>query len=217
MIFSPSNLSSYRDCPRRCFGQSISKELKWKASAQKNRGMEVHEAIEEFVRTRDEKYIPQDVNRDFVKQRVGSISNDATVLIEHEMGVDKNLQPAGWWDAYLRAKADLIVVPKEPELLHIYDIKTGRKYDSDAFQLRTEAIIALSVFKRPRIHYAFWYVDSGEIADGVVDFSKGLWQVQDIIDLIKNADQSIKNNYFPPKKNKWCRFCDWFETEKCGL
>lgn len=217
MIFSPSNLGSYRDCPRRFQGQSVTKEIKWKASAQKSRGTQVHEAIEEYIRTRDDSLIPQDVDRDFVRNRVGMIPADATVLIEHEMGIDKKMQPAGWWDAYLRAKADLIVIPKDGELVHIYDIKTGKKWDSEAFQLRIEAIIALCNFKRPKVHYAFWYVDSGDITDGVVDFSKGLWQVQDIITLIKNADMSLKNNYFPPKKNKFCRWCDFFETEKCGL
>lgn len=217
MIFSPSNLGSYRDCPRRFQGQSITKEIKWKASAQKSRGMEVHEAIEEYIRTRDEKFIPQDVNRDYVRQRVASIPEDATVLIEHEMAVDKKMQPAGWWDGYLRAKADLIVIPKSANYLNIFDIKSGRKWDSDAFQLRIEAIIALSVFKRPVVNYAFWYVDGGESVEGTVDFTKGLWQVQDIITLIKNADMSLKNNYFPPKKNKFCKWCSFFETEKCGL
>lgn len=217
MIYSPSNLSSYRDCPRRFQGQSITKEIKWKASAQKTRGTEVHEAIEEYVRTRDMQHIPQDVNRDFVRSRVEQIQDDATILVEHEMGVDKKLQPAGWWDAYLRAKADLIVIPKEGDVIHLYDIKTGKKWDNDAFQLRVEAILALCNFKRPRVHYAFWYVDDGSIADGMVDFTKGLWAVQDIITLLKNADMSLLNNYFPPKKNRFCRWCDFFETEKCGL
>lgn len=217
MIFSPSNLSTYRDCPRKFFGQSISKEIKWKQSTQKSRGTQVHESIEEYIRTRDDKHIPQDVDRDFVRNRVSMITKGSTVLIEHEMGMDKGLQPAGWWDAYLRAKADLIVLPKDGDLVHIYDIKTGKQWDADAFQLRIESILALCNFKRPKVHYAFWYVDNGTIVDGVVDFSKGLWQVQDIIALMKQAELSIKNNHFPPKKNKFCRWCDWFETERCGL
>ena len=44
-VFSPSNMSTYRTCPRRFEGQSITKEIVWKASAQKSRGTLVHHAL----------------------------------------------------------------------------------------------------------------------------------------------------------------------------
>ena len=33
-VFSPSNMMNYRLCPRRFEGQSITKEIKWKASGE---------------------------------------------------------------------------------------------------------------------------------------------------------------------------------------
>ena len=49
-VFSPSNLLSFRACPRRFQAQSITKEIKWKASTQKSRGTMVHGDIEKAFR-----------------------------------------------------------------------------------------------------------------------------------------------------------------------
>ena len=48
-VFSPSNIMTYRTCPRRFMGQSISKEIKWKFSTQKSRGTLVHSSIEKAM------------------------------------------------------------------------------------------------------------------------------------------------------------------------
>ena len=48
-VFSPSNLMSFAACPRRFQGQSITKEIKWKASSQKSRGTLVHGCLQKAV------------------------------------------------------------------------------------------------------------------------------------------------------------------------
>ena len=61
------------------------------------------------------------------------------------------------------------------------------------------------------------HVDTGEIHGGVIDFSSGLGDVTDIVDLMAEMQQSIKASYFPPKRNRFCKWCDFFKTSKCTL
>ena len=105
-VFSPSNLMSFAACPRRFQGQSITKEIKWKASSQKSRGTLVHGCLQKAV---DEgmnavKSWPDGLDGMRVQQVVDSLralgEKGAKVWTEHEMVVGKDMKPArrGWWD-----------------------------------------------------------------------------------------------------------------------
>ena len=50
-VFSPSNMSTYRTCPRKFQAQTITKELPWQATAQKSRGTLVHNVVEMALRS----------------------------------------------------------------------------------------------------------------------------------------------------------------------
>ena len=50
-VFSPSNMSTYRTCPRKFQAQTITKELPWQATAQKSRGTLVHKVVEMALRS----------------------------------------------------------------------------------------------------------------------------------------------------------------------
>ena len=65
------------------------------------------------------------------------------------------------------------------------------------------------------MRYAYWYVDSGEEVDGIIDFRNGLAPVQDVLELLGTMEQALKNNHFPPTANKFCRWCDFNNTPKC--
>lgn len=226
-VFSPSNLGTYKLCPRRFQGQSITKEIKWKASSQKSRGTLVHNSIEQAVRKGFDsvKGWPEGVDVDFLRNRFAQLSTitkaiPTKVLIEQELCITRKGRQADWWDddTWLRAKADMVVLPENPELpVSIVDFKTGKRYDTDHFQLRTEAYLVHQIFGRKRIAYSYWYVDSGELDSDQLDFSAGLYPVQDILNLIEECQQAINSNYFMPSKNKFCKWCDFYKTTLCGL
>lgn len=231
LVFSPSNLAVYRQCPRKFYGQSISGAIKYKPTAQKSRGIQMHEAVEKIFtygwNDNSASMLDRTIDAGYVRQVHDMIwDKDAEGYIyasEYELCINQQGQSRGWWskDGFMRAKCDVIMVPgrtaPQDRMAIIGDIKTGRKWDDDSFQLRMESLLAHIVFQKPVIRYEYWYVDEGFTVDGEIDFSKGLADVEDIYGLMKDARQAIKNNYFPPVENRFCKWCEWHKRKECGL
>lgn len=224
--YSPSNMMIYRQCPLKFFGQSIEKSIKWRASVQKSRGTVIHSQIEKCMRLGMQENITWDDKIDLgytrgVIERVRhAIAQGYKLTTEAELVATKEGKVASWWDdnAFLRSKADVLLVHPDPSMpVIIGDIKTGRIYDKEDFQLLTEAFLAHLVCQRPLISYAYWYVDQGEDVDGTINFNNGLQPVQIILDTLSDMQKAIKNNDFPPKKNALCRWCQWHKTEHCNV
>lgn len=227
IVFSPSNLMQWQTCPRKFWGQSIAKLIKYKESAAKNRGMEVHTAIQNAMKFGLERvnnwpeglntYYVQDVVTDCRKQ----IADGAQLFIEHDLVIDNGFRkaPQGWWDdnAYLRARADALIMPQGDLPPMLVDIKTGKCWDKEDFQLRVEALLVHLIYQKPVVNYGYWYVDQGETVDGSIDFRDGLAPVQDVIDAMKQMSIDLKLGTFMPRKNKFCKWCDFFGTSNCGL
>lgn len=227
IVFSPSNLMQWQTCPRKFWGQSIAKLIKYKESAQKNRGMEVHTAIQNAMKYGLDRVTawPDGLNTYYVQDMVTEcrkqMAEGAQLFIEHELVIDRGFRkaPQGWWDenAYLRAKADALILPATSIPPLLVDIKTGKKWDSDDFQLRVEALLVHLIYDKDVVNYAYWYVDQGDTVDGSIDFRNGLGQVQDVVDAMKQMGIDLKLGTFMPRKNRFCKWCDFFETSNCGL
>lgn len=224
--FSPSNLGTFKLCPRRFQGQSVTKEIKWQSTTQKSRGTLVHQCCEQAVKNGYDsvRKWPDQIDIDFLKGRISIIrqlmSMGAMAFTERDMAVNSSWSPVDFWDenAYLRCRADLIVVtPEENNPIILGDWKTGRKWDSDDFQLRCECLLAHYVFARPIVQYSYYYVDSGETSSGLIDFRNGMEPVQDILDLLRDATTAMMSNNFPAQKNKFCKWCAFNGTADCGL
>lgn len=72
-------------------------------------------------------------------------------------------------------------------------------------------------FDRPVVSYAYWYVDAGETVDMTIDFRNGIQLVQDVVELMSEMDKAIANKDFPSRKNRFCKYCDFYNTPLCGL
>lgn len=238
-VFSPSNMSNYKTCPRKFQAQSITKEIQWQASKQKSRGSLVHSVLDKAVAHGMQSVTtwPEGVDVIYTTQQVNDVRkavvDGAQMYIEHELVISDVFQKTGWWDdnALLRAKADLLILPvmsdePVPEInipfipqpkvnlpAEVIDFKTGKIWDTNDYQLRIEALLVHLIYHRPVVNYSYWYVDQGETVDGSIDFRNGLSPVQDVIDDIKEIKLAIRDNYFPPKKNA---FCKW-RTGQCQL
>ena len=221
-VFSPSNLSQYHLCPKKFEGQR-SKRIRWKPSPSKERGTAVHATLEKAMNEGIQAVPvwPDGINEMYtltILQKLrGIMAAGAELHTEHEMAVNHEFKPVGWWDsdALLRAKADLLlVVPGQSALLG--DWKTGRMYPDSDMQLRTEAMLVHVLYGVPVVNWSLFYVDQGQSKSGVVDFNQGLGQVQDILALMKEAGNAVEQGGpFPAKKNKFCKWCDWYHTEYC--
>ena len=227
IVLSPSNMSTYRDCPLRFAGSSVYRDIPYKASASKSRGMVIHSNIEKCLRLGWQDDISWDstINLTYARSKVQeAYAMRAThdLMIEHEMAINKAGNKCGWWDedGLLRAKADAVLLPRPNDanpVVHIIDIKTGRKWDDDDFQMRVECLLAHIIYQIPKIRYEYWYVDTAQTVDGTIDFSNGLGltPVQDIYELMHDMLASLKMQYFPRQPNKFCKWCAYYKTEKC--
>lgn len=200
--------------------------MPWKPSKQKLRGTRVHSAIEKCVRLgwqANEKW-DSDLDMQYVRARVDECASlrslGYSVLVEHEMAIDGKGLPCTWWaeNGLLRAKADIVLLPDnlpEDMPVRLIDIKTGRKWDEEDFQLRVECLLAHLIYKRPTVRYEYWYVDEGDTVSGDLDFRNGLAPVQDIYDLMREMLLAMKNQDYPAKPNRFCKWCDWYGDKRC--
>lgn len=223
-VFSPSSLMTYGDCPRKFQAQSITKELKWKPRKEKSRGSTVHECLRKALRfgLQAVSAWPSGMDPYYTHDKITAIRSGMTqgyhIETEKELVVNHDLKPTGWWDddAMLRAKADLVVFPPSGLVPLVVDYKTGKKWDDEDFQLRVEALLVHLVYGYPVVTYEYWYVDAGDTVDATIDFRNGYAPVEDIMKRMKDMNQAMKDNNFPPKRNKFCKWCDLYETPRCG-
>lgn len=229
-VFSPSNISSWQLCPRRFQAQSITKELPWKATTAKSRGSMVHTTIQKAMRegVQAVPLWPDGLDITYTQAKIHNIrslvAEGWTVSTEHELTITQDLKeaPGGWWDdnAWLRARADAIILPPAPTVdpIMIIDIKTGKIYDRDGFQLRVECLLAHIIYKAPVVMYSYFYVDQGQSVSDRLNFNTdGMDKCRDILESIQKMQFAMDNNYYPATKNKFCKWCGLVNTPGCGL
>lgn len=213
-VLSPSNMMTFKTCPLKFYGQSIAKDILYKESPAKQRGIEVHEAVENYI-VGASTSLPSDIDAAYTRRMIDSLGElGGVVHVEKELAITKELEPTTFWadNAWLRARADVVV--EHNGSVTLIDLKTGKKWDNDNFQLRVEAMMCVPIFKVQRVNFAYWYLDAGETVAGTVDLSDGLRQVSDIIKLSRDMETSIANGSFAPRRNKFCRWCDYYKV-KC--
>lgn len=227
-IFSPSNMMDYRGCPRRFQGRYITKEIPYKESPQMKRGTAVHEKIETALQKGPQSVTWDDpaLHMDYIYKRLSTVQAlralGCELLVEKQMILDKEGKVlTDWFDdkAYFRARADIILLPPEGgDQMSIIDIKTGKKWDDDEFQLRAYAYLASKHWDVKRINYSYWYVDQGKSVQGYVDASNRMERHGSIRAILDEMDKAIQNNDFPCKQNKNCRWCQFYkDREKCTI
>lgn len=218
-IHSPTNMNMFRQCPFK-FKEYILGRLPFKPSKQKDRGIKVHDTIEDMVRhgVKDVHYFPSGVNVHWVRDMVFELrqaSLAGSIYIEEDLCVTESFTRTTWKadDCWLRARADTLVV--YPDSVHIIDYKTGKKWDTDFFQLSIEALLAHVIYKKPKIEFEYWYVDQGEAVGDIIDFSNGINKVDHVVSTIKEMKEAFKNNIFLAKANRFCKWCEI--KDKCEV
>lgn len=215
-VYSPTNMAMYRQCPAK-FKAYIDGKLPYRQTKQKERGIKVHDSIERIVKEglKEANYLPSGVNARWTLQQIEDLltsSKQGDIYVEHDLCVTEDMKVTGWKDdnCWLRARADTIVV--YPDRVHIIDYKTGRKWDTDYFQLSIEALLAHVIYRKNFVEFEYWYVDQGVTDGNAIDFSKGLDGVRFVLDTIKDMKNSFKSKSFYAKQNKFCKWCEVRDT-----
>jgi hypothetical protein len=212
-VVSPSTLSAFKDCPMRMYGQSISKQLPYEASAAKTRGDVVHKYIEEACCKRQVGDMPDGVDAKYTQSMINNVTQQTAIgsiiHVERMLAIDASLKPLqSEWDekGWFRGKADIMMTYHQNGMGRIIDIKTGKDYTGGtADQLRAYALLGYCHFKISNWNLEYWFVDQGKTVDSLLTVDEE--SIGDIYAGVCNIYEAIKHDDFPPTKNKWCNWC----------
>ena len=207
LTHSYSAVKLYENCPQRYFRQRVQKDVVDVGGEASKYGERIHASLE--ARMRDRTPLPPEAQayeglcRSLERAAVGG-----TLTIEHELTLNQDLQPTGWWDAdaWLRSKLDVLVVRDDRAI--VLDWKTGKR-KPDFFQM---SIFAAMVFKHyPQVEQ----VDTSLVWLQVMSMdtetylressSNELWA--DILGRIRRIYQSAEHDNWPAKPSGLCNYC----------
>jgi len=227
---SPSNAGTFRQCPLKFHAQYVTKELKWKDSPEKARGTLIHTLCEEWLKCGEPRLPVSEwpesakghrVDEDFVNGKMRLLldlheKRGWELATEAELAVDRSGMRRGWWDksVFARCKADVMVTDPSTGARGLIDWKTGKVWDTDAFQQRMQCFILSRMFPRiPRITWMYFYIDEG-------DTHSGEWTpddpLDDVVRVVNDIETAFEDNEWPATKNKFCHWCDLTRCEHAG-
>lgn len=219
--FSPSSLSTYRDCPRK-FKLTKDKIIVWKESPAKARGTQLHSYMESQVK-QDNKVLlaPDGIQMYYAQDLINKFRNvknndKLTLLLEHEMAVDNKWQSCGWFDqnVMLRAKADVLIMDQANNSMLIGDYKTGKIYPGMDYQVRVYALMCYVLYGMQHIKWELYYIDQGKTKSGALDLEHGLESLNDILqDMNRAVYLEQTGGLFEARRNQFCRFCQVYRSK----
>lgn len=201
---SYSSLKEFDNCPKRYHHTRIIKDVKDVGGEASIYGDRVHKALEE--RVRDGVALPDDLEKH--EPLCAAISGmPGKVYAELELALDKNLNPAGWWDdsAWIRSKLDVFVDAGKKAL--IADYKTGKRRP-DFFQLEVSAAQVFIHYPEVQaIQTAFlWLKESTR--DDEPYYRKDLQRILDKMGAkIDRIEAAVVDDVWPAKPSGLCGYC----------
>jgi CRISPR/Cas system-associated exonuclease Cas4 (RecB family) len=215
--WSPSKLSCYEQCPRQAKYKFIEKRPD-PGSAAMQRGNEIHNKLEEYVRGIDEVF-PTEAKK--VKSLVNKLRTEykkKRVRVELKVGFDKNWGKLKDWmdpDCWLRMKIDVLHL-ESAAATKVIDWKTGRfKPEDPAYndQLNIYATAALSLGFGTRTTASLVFTDCGEevIRDagtlnrGQLPVVQASWE--------KRIKKMFADTKHPPRPGRYCKWCPFSQND----
>jgi CRISPR/Cas system-associated exonuclease Cas4 (RecB family) len=164
--WSHSRMVVFEQCKRRAFLQYHERIPDPKPSPFAERGTQVHDACEKFVRGITE-HVPA-VAESFSEElyQLRALYKQGSVELEGEWGFDRDWQEAEWKSAWLRLKCDAVVFLSDTHVL-IVDYKTGKRVGNEVKHGEQVQLYALAVLRKyPQVETVsveLWYFDKDDI------------------------------------------------------
>lgn len=202
--FSYSRLNNFEQCPKKFYATAIAKSVKEPETEAMNYGKAVHKALELRV-TRSQ---PLPAHLAHLEGIVAPLAESpGTKRAEFQMAINGSLEPTGWFDkdVYCRAIADLVVDRGTKAAL--LDYKTGKKSD-DFMQLKlTGSLYFQHASEVEQITCAFVWTKDKSVTKCVIkrDEMSDLWS--DLSPRIERYQTAFRNQEFPPRPGRHCKWC----------
>ena len=209
LAHSYTAIKQYETCPKRYYHQRITKEVKDQPGTATVYGERVHKQLEDALKGTAS--LPPETAAlqplcDTL--RTYAEAEGATLAIEQEYTLTKNLEPTSWFapDAWLRFKLDVLVLRPNGRAV-IVDWKTGkRRPDFDQLEM-----FALAVFTgNPDVTKAtsmfVWTKENAVDKETYrAEHKDDMWTR--LLTRIRRIEQSLETDNWPAKPSGLCKFC----------
>ena len=209
--WSWSAYEAYELCPRKYYETRIAKSVQEGKSPQIIWGEQVHKALEDAVEIG--KPLPESMLQ-FQPVLDKLLNTKGTVYTELKMAVTKAKEPTTFFSqlAWCRGVCDWLSINGNKAIA--LDYKTGkRKVGSQQLQLMALMILAMNKEVEEVFSGFVWLGDATRIDSGTFlrSDSEKLWS--DFMPVVRQMEESFKNNFWPEKKNGLCK--DWCPVVTC--
>lgn len=197
MPLSFSRLSTFEQCPAQFDYLYVSKRVQSTSNEAADYGDRVHKVLEAYGNgTLDEQTLSEE-GRSTLKQWGAVVqkimARSGTKLYEHQMAVNRQLQPVDWFasDVWVRSIADVLII--DGDTAYCLDYKTGKVKDNPT-QLQLFAAMVMWHFPEVKtVKTSFIWLKFNQMTNAKYErrFLDALWRgmeprfdkVQEVIDL----------------------------------
>jgi predicted RecB family nuclease len=203
---SYSRLSTFENCPQQFDYLYVTKNVQVVESEAMAYGTRVHEALEMYAKSRDEKYLTRETRK--WKSLIDRLlEKKGTHLYEYQMAVTPELEPCDWMakDVWLRGIADVLVV--DGDTAYCLDWKTGKVRDNPT-QLQLFACMVFLHFPEVKtVKTAFVWLKFDQVTDMVYKRSMFDPMWRNLMQRFDYAQETIDLGVFEAKPSGLCRWC----------
>ena len=211
-VHAYSHLEKHELCPKKCYHESVAKDIPFKETEVTIWGNEAHKALQISVsegRPLGERFTMYQRVVDVLRAKGG------TRHCEKMLGITKDLQPCGFFDqnVYARGKGDVIIDLGETAFYG--DYKTGKK-KSGGRDLDFMAVLIFVNFPHiQKLNSAFIWLSTTPVSLTTKTFTREqlpeLWD--SFKDDIANFEWSLENNQWNARENFLCK--NWCQVFNC--
>lgn len=202
---SYSSIKLFENCPLRYYRQRITKDVKDEGGEASMYGERIHTFLENRLKGAG---LPVEVEQyEPLCQSVEQLAKRGKLFIEHELVLNDNLTPTGWWDAdaWLRSKLDVFVIVGADAV--VMDWKTGKR-KADNFQME---LFAAQVFKHypevQRVKTSLVWLKTMEM--DTEQFTRlhmnTIWA--EVMKRIQRIQDAYEYGNWPARPSGLCRYC----------
>ena len=227
IVYSPSNLKVYRDCPYKFYQQYIQKTIPFEQSPAAARGEKLHSLMEAAVKHGwNSIQWPEVENLQHAKGFIEAVdrlkASGWSVQAELQAATDGLGNVTDWWDKppqnFIRSKVDVCATHPDHDHGIIIDWKTGKPWD-DELQLQVNAWCLYPTTRLKKYQVMFAYLDSGVVRNYEVELDIlcpktteppekiGQSKLYNLLELLDRLTVSRNTDTWEATKNKFCNWC----------
>ena len=208
LTHSYSSMRMFDNCPLRYYRQRIKKDVVDHGGEASIYGERVHESFE--LRLKNKTPLPPELGKhEKLCLGVEKLAVGGLLEPEKEMVLTKDLNVTGWYDddAWLRLKADVVVVTRDKQAVCL-DWKTGKRRP-DFFQLQ---LGALQIFQHypdvKRVATSFvWLKDNAALdSEGYTLDNKPMIEAK-LRSKVERIEEALFEDVWPAKPGPLCNYC----------